>query len=171
MTGTVKAIAVEKAPHSVNESILDVTIKLRDGVPWVVRTAQRFGGVAFSVAGLALLLFPFGAATTTEILCKLMMALVFGFVGAALWQSGSPASTPEMEIDLVRREIRLMRWVGRHRQETSRASFSDLGRAEIAGRVARLWDKTDGLVAELNLADERAVRSLQRALQDEGVPV
>lgn len=171
MTGTVKAIAAEEASVPLGDPILEVSVKMRDGVPWLVRTAQRFGGVACSVAGLALLLFPFGAATTTEILCKFMVALILGFVGAALWQAGSPVATPEMEIDLVRREVRLIRWVGRQRHETSKAPFSDLGRADVTGRVARLWDKTDGLIAEISLADENAVRSLKRALQDEGVPV
>ena len=171
MTGTVKAVALEEAPSRLSDPVLEVSVRIRDGVPWAVRTLQRFGGAACSAAGLALLLFPFGAVSTTEILCKLMVALILGFVGAALWQAGTPKPLPELEIDLVRREIRFVSWMGHHRHEASKAPFSDLGRAEVSGHIARLWDKTGGLLAEISLADERAVKSLKRALQDEGVPV
>lgn len=123
------------------------------------------------MAALALLVLPFGADTATAVLCKMMVALTLGFVGAALWQAGAPVATPELEIDMVRREVRLVRWSGSSRQQTATAAFSSVGHAEIVGNRARLWAQDETLIAEVSMPGESATRSLMRALQDEGVPI
>lgn len=149
----------------------DAALNARDGMPSVIRVVQRFGGVAMSVAGLALLVLPFGASSTTEILCKIMVALVFGFAGAALWQAGSPVEAPEIEVDMVRREIRLMRWRGQTAQLVRRSHFGELARAEIDGRSVRLWTAEGNLLADLTLPESAALTRLRSALADEGVQV
>lgn len=167
MTATAKELTLD-APAI---DIPDVTLRARDGVPFLVRTAQRFAGVSLSVAAVTLMIFPFGAGSTTEILCKMMVAIVLGFAGAALYQAGSPVPTPELELDIIRREVRLVRWTGKSRTVARRVKFSDLSRAEFGDRSVRIWDGQDTMLAELTLSETGARRSLKSALMDEGIRV
>lgn len=159
--------------HAFNQiaetDIPDVRLKVRDGARDAVRFAQRFGGVALSFAALGLLLLPFGGTSTAEVLTKLMVALVLGFIGAALWQSGSPVPTPELEIDMVRREVRLVRWMQDRRAVVKRRRFADLERADFEGDTVQLWEKDNNLLAEVSVRDEMGLRSLRRAMTDEGL--
>ncbi|THH38293.1 hypothetical protein E4Z66_01605 [Aliishimia ponticola] len=146
-----------------------VTMTARGGTRALIRTAQRFLGVTLSVAALSLLLLPFGAETTAEILLKLMFALVLGFVGAALWQAGGRVAAPELEIDVVRREVRLIRGFGPSRSIVTRRRFRDLGAVKTQDHSVSFWDADQELLAEVTIADDTALRSLRSALRDEGL--
>lgn len=148
-----------------------VSLRARNGARALGRMAQRFGGVSLSVAALTLLLFPFGSETTSEILCKMMVALVLGFVGAALWQAGTPVPAPQIEIDVVRREVRLVRWTQDARSILTRRRFSDLGAVDLQGNTAQFWDANDELLASVAVRNEASLRSLRLALRNEGFDI
>jgi hypothetical protein len=143
-----------------------VMLRTRGGRRFLVRASQRFLGVSLSVAALGLWLVPVGAGGTAEVLSKLMVTLLLGFAGAALWQAGSPRPMPEIEIDLVRREVRLVRFYGETRSLVTRRRFEDLSGAAFRGRDVQLWDEAGELLAELTLPDDALTAALRRALQD-----
>jgi len=94
------------------------------------------------------------------------MTLVLGFIGASLWQSGSPTPTPELEIDLVRREVRLVRWYGETKSLVTRRRFRDLSKTEFDDLNVRLWDDEGDLLAELTLPDMAALDNLRRSIEE-----
>ncbi len=143
-----------------------VMLRTRGGRRYWMRAVQRFLGVSLSVAALGLWLVPVGAGGSAEVLSKLMVTVLLGFVGAALWQSGAPHPVPEIEIDLVRREVRLVRFYGETRSLVTRRRFSDLTGAAFQGRNVQLWDEAGDLLAELTLPDDTLTAALRRALQD-----
>lgn len=146
-----------------------VEIQVRDGAKDAVRFCQRFTGASLTFAAVALMLLPFGMSSTAELLSKLMVALVLGFVGAALWQSGSPMPSPELEIDMERREIRMVREVKGQRSVERRRRFADLARADFDEDTVHLYERSGDLLAIVTIRDEMGLRALRRALTDEGL--
>ena len=144
-------------------------LQFDEGLPAVLRFLKQFCGICLSFAGLFLLVFPFGMTTPTEVLSKMMVALVLGFVGAALYQSGRATRAPELEIDMARREIRVVRWNGASHSLAARRKFTDLTRAEISDSDVRLWDADGTLLAEISVTDTVALGLLRGALREEGV--
>jgi hypothetical protein len=154
------------APNSEFDSAGPVMLKARGGRRMMLRTAQRLLGASATIAALALWLFPVGAGGTAEVLSKVMITLVLGFIGAALWQSGSLAPSPEIEVDMIRREVRLVRWFGETKSLVTRRRFADLSGAAFEGRNVKLWDEDGELLAELTLPDDGLVASLRRAMEE-----
>jgi hypothetical protein len=163
-------ITSEQSFGATSERVLPaVNLKVHDGAKDAVRFLKRFGGASIGFAGLGLLILPFGSGSTSEILSKLMVALVLGFVGAAIYQSGSPVPSPELEIDIEHKEARLVAYTEGKRSVLKRRRFSDLGRAEFAGETVQLWEKDDNMLAVVSINDEMALRALRRAMTDEGL--
>ena len=146
-----------------------IKLQFDEGLPSVFWFLKQFCGICLSFAGLFLLVFPFGMTTPTEVLSKMMVALVLGFVGAALYQSGRASRAPELEIDMTRREVRVVRWNGSAYALAARRKFTDLTRAEISGSDVRLWDADEALLTEISVTDAVALDALRGALRDEGV--
>lgn len=149
----------------------DAMLQARGGLREVGRVAQRFSGVSLSVAALTLLLLPVGGGEPAAALSKVMVVLVLGFAGIALWQAGSPRPAPDLEIDVARRELRLVRRGRAGAAQLVRCRFADLARAQVRDRRVRFWDARDQLLAEVILPDAGSIGLLQRALLDEGVAV
>ena len=98
-----------------------------------------------------------------------MVALILGFAGAALWQAGSPRRQPELELDPVRREARLVCRHGGKSKLVARRKFKDLDRAEISDDHVRLWDADGAILADVALADANMARLVRRTLSMAGV--
>ena len=141
-------------------------LRASNGERLMLRGAQRFLGVSLSVAALAMWLIPIGAGGTAELLSKIMFTLVLGFAGAAFWQAGTPRPAPEIEIDMIRREVRLVRWYGETKSLVTRRRFADLTGAVFEGRDVQLWDRDGELLADITLPDERLARALHHALYE-----
>lgn len=149
----------------------DVVLNVRDGRRAIVRGAQRLFGASLCFATLGLWMFDAGYGDPAEILSKLMVSIVMLFSGAALWQAGAPVSRPELEIDLVRREIRLVRFGVGRKILVERCKFRELWRAEFRGQTVRIWEKDGGLMAEMAMGNAAALNRLRRVLRIEGVEV
>lgn len=162
------------APDTQHQSIGPVLLRARGGRRGsqraILRAVQRLLGASLSIAALGLWVVPVGAGGTAEMLSKIMITLVLGFAGAALWQSGAPTPSPEIEIDMTRREVRLVRWYGESKSLVTRRRFDELQGAAFAGREVQLWDRDGSLLADLTLPDAALAAALRRALEDSRMP-
>ena len=104
----------------------------------MLRAVQKFAGVSLLSASCGMWLIPMEAAGITAILCKIMVTLIMAFVGAALWQAGAPVRKPEVEVDLIRREVRLVRPTRAGGKVLSRCKFSDLGKGGVSTEGCKL---------------------------------
>ncbi|WP_299730860.1 hypothetical protein [uncultured Tateyamaria sp.] len=147
---------IGEAPHMV------------DGASWMTRGAQSVGGIALVLAAIGLWITPGAAFDPDLALIKLGVSATLILMGLAIIQAGWARPMVEVEIDTVRREVRLMRGKGRARSLVSRTSIADLGPAEVRGNMARLWTTDGSLVAEVAMSDPDLRRSLMGALRDAG---
>lgn len=141
--------------------------RMLDGGRWLARGAQRLGGVALVLAAAGMWVLPGAMLEPDVILMKLGVSLAAGFAGLALVQGGRARPAAQVAIDTVRREVRLVS-DGADPRVISRTPFADLGRAELAGHLVRLWAEDGALIAEVALTDPAAHRSLLGALRDAG---
>lgn len=144
-------------------------VRAADGGRMLVRAAQRLTGVALVIAALGLWLAPGASWENDVMLFKLILSLTAGLAGLGLMQSSATPNTPEIEIDTIRREVRLVRLVKDGKNIVlHRCAFSELARAEQDGVHVRLWDKTNALLAEVSLTDRTAMISLMSGLRAAG---
>lgn len=142
-----------------------------DAPAWPQKTGEiacRALGVLLVLAALGLWIEPGAHMVTDLVLMKLGVSLFLGFAGLALMQHKSATQDPEVQIDTVRREVRIARPRGRHRSVIRRIAIRDLGRAEAAGNVIRLTAANGALLAAITLNDPDTWSSLHGALQDAG---
>lgn len=144
-------------------------VRIADGGRMLVRAAQRLSGVALVVAALGLWIAP-GSSWESEImLFKLILSITAVLAGFGLMQSSAKPNTPEVKIDLIRREVRLVRVLkGGPEEVLQRCAFADLARAERDGMHVRLWNHNDVLLAEVSLPDRAAMASLVSGLRASG---
>lgn len=137
-----------------------------DGSRWLKRSAQRLGGAALMTAAAGLWVQPGASWDADVMLIKLGLSLTLGLAGLAVLQAGRAVPPVEVEIDTIRREVRLMRGKGRARQLVTRTALAELGPAEVQGNMVRLWSGDGALIAEVALTDPAIRRSLTGALRD-----
>ena len=140
--------------------------RMIDGSRMLVRGGRKLLGVALVLAALGLWLQPGALLDADILLFKLALSLAIGFVGLATFQSGQCPAPVDVEIDTVRREVRLVRGKGQGRSIVSRTKLTDLGPAEMRGNLVRLWTADGGLIAEVALSDPATRNSLLGALRD-----
>ena len=139
-----------------------------DVAPRVREFAGRFMGAAFTAAALVLLVFPFGMYATTEVLCKLMVALVLGFIGVALWQGTQPSDVGELELDLKNREIHMQPKGSWSKSARKTIKFSDFTKLQLDGDTFSFWVGEDTPLTSLTLHDPQANQLLRAALRESG---
>ncbi|MEM6371530.1 MAG: hypothetical protein AAF727_01960 [Pseudomonadota bacterium] len=142
--------------------------RMVDGERWIWRAVQRFFGAAIVLAALGLWIVPAMTFEADVALFKLGLSITFGFAGLAILQAGRRRRSIAVEIDTIRREVRLVRGHGATRKLVARTAIADLGPAEVRGQMARLWSSDGTLVAEVALSDPDLRRSLLGALRDAG---
>jgi hypothetical protein len=140
-----------------------------DGSRMVLRILQRLVGFSLALAAAALWIAPGANWEADVMLFKLILSITSIVAGLGLMHASARPAAPEIEIDTIRREVRLVR---RSRVDgdtvLSRSSFTELGKAELDGPNIRLWDAQMTLIAEVTLYDQDARRSLVGGLRDEG---
>ena len=144
-------------------------LRLVDGGRMVVAGAQRLIGAALALAAVGLWFAPGASSDSDLVLFKLILCLAAAFAAFGLLHASARPRAPEVEIDTIRREVRVVRHrpgAGSHVLQT--CSFAELSAAEFDGSLVRLWDDHKVLLAEVSLKDERSLRSLVAGLQDEG---
>jgi hypothetical protein len=139
------------------------------GSRMIMRSAQRLVGCALALAAAGLWIAPGSSMEADVMLYKLILSITSIIAGLGLMHASARPVAPEIEIDTIRREVRLVR---RSRKSGDtivvRSSFADLGKVEVDGPFIRLWDGEMDLLAELTLHDHNARRSLIGGLRDEG---
>lgn len=143
-----------------------VPMRIADGGRMLVCAAQRLAGAALLLAALGLWLAPGAAWENDVMLFKLILSLTAVIAGLGLMQSPATPNTPAIEIDTVRREVRLVRFVkGGANHVLHRCAFADLNRAERDGMHVRMWDSENVLLAEVSVVDRTEMTSLMSCLR------
>ncbi|GAA6177908.1 hypothetical protein [Sulfitobacter pacificus] len=144
-------------------------VSMVDGGRMIIRGTQRLVGVSLTLAALGLWLAP-GATWESDImLFKLILSLSAVIAGLGLISQSAGQRAPEIEIDTIRREVRLVRRQrGAADQILQSCSFAKLAHAEQDGNTVRLWDQAGRFLAEVKLTDRASLRSLVTGLRDAG---
>jgi hypothetical protein len=167
--GTTKMTATADIVHADPIAPTVAPVRIADGARMLVRAAQRLSGVALVLAALGLWLAPGSSFESDIMLFKLILSITAVLAGIALMQSSATPNTPEVEIDLIRREVRLVRFIKEGANDVlQRCAFADLARAERDGMHVRLWGQNDALLAEVSLSDRTEMTSLVSGLRAAG---
>lgn len=144
-------------------------VSMIEGGHMIVRGAQSLLGTGLALAAVGLWFAP-GANTESDIvLFKLVLSISAGLAGMGLLHASATPRSPEIEIDTIRRQVRVVRrQPGGVPKVLQSCSFAQLGAAEYEGSMVRLWDQAGVLLAEVNLSDRNALSSLVAGLRDEG---
>lgn len=135
----------------------------------ILRFLQRIVGFALTLAALALWLAPGTSWESDVMLFKLILSITSVAAGLGLMHASAQPLAPEVEIDLIRREIRVVRRDrGAGASILEQCSFADLGKVERDGPFIRLWDARHNLIAEVTLTDAQVQRNLLAGLRDAG---
>lgn len=142
--------------------------RMVSGQRWLTRSGQKIAGTALMLAAAGMWVLP-GASWDADVaLIKLGLTVGVGLAGLTAWMAGRSVPLVEIEIDTVRREVRLVRGKAKSRTLVSRTRIGDLGQAEVCGTMVRLWDGNGSLLAEVAMSDPAVRRSLTTVLRDEG---
>ncbi|MEP6021292.1 MAG: hypothetical protein ABJ251_22705 [Paracoccaceae bacterium] len=132
-----------------------------------MRGAGKFG-MAMIVLAFAVWFAPESVFPAMPKIFKLFASLSFGFLGLAFWQSVSNLGLPSVEIDTIRREVKLMRGFGKTRHVAGEYKFKDLAQAERVGNQIRLWGNDGTILVDVEMRDPAKLNSLVSGLRDEG---
>jgi membrane protein implicated in regulation of membrane protease activity len=144
-------------------------VRVTDGGRMIARGAQRVLGTALALAALGLWLAPGASWENDVMLFKLILSLIALLAGFGLLQASSKPKTLEVEIDTIRREVRLMRPADDGSAALiERCAFADLSRAERLDNDIRLWGPSNNLLAEVSMTDRAVLSSLVAGLRDAG---
>ena len=144
-------------------------VRMLDGGRLVLRGIQRLLGASLIVAAFGLWLAPDSSFENDLLLFKLLLSIVLGFMGFGLMQSGAPQLAPHVEIDTIRREVRLVRATGAAApQVLERCPFDALAHVEVEGPHVRLWNESGAFLAEATLTDQATFARLTACLRDSG---
>ncbi|MBY5932984.1 hypothetical protein KUV51_08245 [Tateyamaria omphalii] len=134
----------------------------------VAHFVTRAAGVTLTLAGIWVWLEPTAHAGADLVAMKLAVSLVLCLAGFMILQEDRANDTFEVEIDLVRREVRTLTGRGRHRKVAGRAPICDLSKAELRDNAVQLKSADDDVLAEVSLTDPDVRRSMLGALRDAG---
>lgn len=135
----------------------------------VWRIVLRLAGVALFLCAAGLWFAPGVQTTPDMIFFKLVLTALFAVSGVLLLRGGGTCAQPVIELDTIRREMRVTR-PGRDSAHTTftRCAFRDLARVVQEGDVLRLWDSTGTCVGSVKLGCDAGAHSILGALRDAG---
>jgi ABC-type nickel/cobalt efflux system permease component RcnA len=142
------------------------------GAITIARIMQRIVGVALIAAASGLWLAP-GADFSSDVMLMKMglsaFVLILGFW--LVFSVGSKAQT-EVELDVMRSELRIMRPgpMGAMLVVYSRA-LSDLGRVQKSKKGLKFWDEQGAVVADVHVSNQKTMDVLVSGLRDAGQAV
>lgn len=134
----------------------------------MVRCGQRVLGAAIILAADGLWIMPGAEFSNDVMFTKLVLSLTTASIGIKLTQQAKMPSAPEVEIDTLRQEIRLVRRSGRQLECVEKCKFVDLNCAEVYGFHVTLWGKGNVMLAEVAMTDPQVRRSLMAGLANAG---
>ncbi|KIC49120.1 hypothetical protein [Tateyamaria sp. ANG-S1] len=134
----------------------------------VARFAMRTAGVVLVLAAIGVWLEPTAHAGPDLLVMKLAVSLFLSLAGFMILQDRRVQESPDVEIDTVRREVRVIARNVRDRKLVRRIAIRDLGKAEMLGDRVVLKAANGDMLADVSLADARVRSSLCHALQDAG---
>lgn len=133
------------------------------------RSVQRLMGASLMVAAVALWVMPGSSWDTDLLLFKLALSVTGGMAGFGLLMASAAPRDPRVEIDTIRREVRVVRPTkGTGDMILRRCGFDDLARAEQDGPRVRMWDRNDDLLVDITMKNRDALFSLVGGLKDVG---
>ncbi|MEH6392870.1 MAG: hypothetical protein V7763_14540 [Sulfitobacter sp.] len=142
------------------------------GTRSILRLMQRLVGVSLLMASSGLWLAP-GANWNNEVmLMKMALSAISLLVGVWLILSGQKPAAPEIQIDTVRREVRLVR-PGPLGADLllQKCRFSDLSKVKREDRVLRFWDEKGDFIADVYIGHQSVMDVLISGLLDSGQAV
>jgi hypothetical protein len=151
-----------------NGDIVASPVRTVDGARMMMRGGQNILGVSLMLAAVGLWVMPGSDLSSDVLLMKLALSLTAVGVGLSLAQQGKPQSMPEVQIDTIRREVRLVRAKGAIKEVIKTCKFADLDRAEIEGAHVVLWAPGNVMLAEVPMTDPQSRNSLMLGLMDAG---
>ncbi|KIN60732.1 hypothetical protein Z945_1711 [Sulfitobacter noctilucae] len=152
-----------------NPALTALPIRMADGGRMIIRGSQRLLGAALILSAFGLWLAPGAAWESDVMLFKLILSVTAVIAGVAMMQTSATPPPPEIEIDTIRREVRLVRYVrGQSPVVLQSSGFATLAQVEHDGTNIRLWDAAGVFLAEVNLSDRAARNSLLAGLRDAG---
>lgn len=143
-------------------------VQTLDGGRLMVRGGQRVLGAALILAAVGLWIMPGAEFSNDVMLMKLVLSLTAASIGIMLTQQAKTPPAPEVEIDTVRQEIRLVRRTGRQLECVEKCKFVDLNCAEVHGSYVTLWVKDNVMLAEVAMTNPQVRRSLMAGLANAG---
>ena len=144
-------------------------VSMVDGARMIVRGAQRLIGASLALAALGLWIAPGSSVDSDVMLFKLVLSLTALLAGFGMMTASIRPGRPEIEVDTIRREVRLVRSMrGTKPVVLEKCSFAQLAHAEVDENIVRLWDHNGVFLAEFSPTDRNAFNSLVAGLQDEG---
>ncbi|MGR3604863.1 hypothetical protein [Sulfitobacter sp.] len=142
------------------------------GTRSILRLMQRLVGVSLLMASSGLWLAP-GANWNNEVmLMKMALSAISLLVGVWLILSGQKPAAPEIQIDTVRRVVRLVR-PGPLGADLllQKCRFSDLSKVKREDRVLRFWDEKGDFIADVYIGHQSVMDVLISGLLDSGQAV
>mgnify|MGYP003627106688 FL=1 len=142
------------------------------GTRSILRLMQRLVGVSLLMASSGLWLAP-GANWNNEVmLMKMALSAISLLVGVWLILSGQKPAAPEIQIDTVRREVRLVR-PGPLGADLllQKCRFSDLSKVKREDRVLMFWDEKGDFIADVYIGHQSVMDVLISGLLDSGQAV
>lgn len=139
-----------------------------DGSRLVKRGTQSFIGTVLILAAVGLWAMPGSDWSGDLLLIKLVLSLTIALGGIALLHTPNTQSAAEVEIDTVRREVRVVRRNAMGATILSSHKIADLERAEIQGAHMILWAQGGVMLAEVAMSNPQIRRSLTSAMMQAG---
>lgn len=136
-------------------------------IDWT-RFVVRASGAVLVLAGLGVWLEPSAQSGSDVLAMKMGVSMFLSIAGFIIMQERHDHKLPFVEIDTVRREVRVVKQRKRAKAIIGRTPIRDLGKAEAVGDKIRLSAANGELLAEVALTDPKVRSSLYNALQDAG---
>ena len=83
--------------------------RMVDGGRMIIRSAQRLIGAALTLAAIGIWIAPGASWESDVMLFKLILSLTAVIAGLGLMGASTAPRAPEIQIDTIRREVRLVR--------------------------------------------------------------
>jgi len=104
-------------------------VRMRNGTPLLWRMLRKIVGASLVLSGAALMLMPSSVVDLSVGFSQQAIGLAIAALGAAAWLRAAGARRPDLEIDLRRGEIRLVRQDGGRRVLVEGAARARVSRA------------------------------------------
>lgn len=130
--------------------------------------AVRSVGVVLVLAGIGVWLEPTAYPGPDLVAMKLGLSLFLSLAGFLILQDRTDTHGPEMQIDMIRREVRVFSTDGAGRRASRRIPLQDLGQADMKDDAVRLSTAGGEMLGDVSLQDPRVRARLCGALQDAG---